>query len=399
MKKIGLRILFIVLAVLAGLTAFAYPVALAVMALFIFLAVKVDLFIKGKGQASKRPSMPKEQKQKNSKQKQLKSSKRLDVRDDRLVPMTRLDEIMTTQNYAVLDVETTGLDPTTERIIEIAILKIVNGEPTAKYQTLVDPGKKVPSHVTELTGITTEQVKNEKSYQTMCEEIVNFLGFLPVVAHNSLFDARFVSAAFTYFGFDRTIRHIDTIALAKQAFPDAPNYKLATLIPFLNLSDHDQTHRAMDDVYCTQRLFELCKQTIHAKNVLSSEIREASSAIDSISGTKTTVDVFLAYEQAEAAVQAATEKDAASAETIFGTDGKYLEKAFSRAIYEVIDKDFEREKKAIQKLKTRKAMLSHVEKYKTLFSSNADKLMQSQNRKVAEHEKELLRICDMIAPE
>ena len=334
----------------------------------------------------------------SSKRKKLKAGKRIEVPDNHLRPINSQEEILATETYAVLDVETTGLDPATDRIIEIAILKVEDGEPVAKYETLVDPGMAIPPKITKLTGITTDQVRSGKSYQAMCEEVSDFLGSNPIVAHNSVFDARFVSAGLTFFGLDRVFRHIDTVSLAKKAFPDAPNYKLATLIPYLNLTDHEQTHRAMDDVTCTYRLFERCKQTIHANNVLSAELHKASAAVKSLEDSISSVDIFLAYEKAASAIALATEKDVDSAKIVFGTDGQYLENAFSRPITEAINRDFEREKKAIQKLKTRRAILSHIETYKTLFNSNADKLTKRQKKLVIDHEQELIRICDMIAP-
>ena len=331
--------------------------------------------------------------------KKLKPGKRLNVFDNRLTQINDIEQILSLQDYVVLDVETTGLDPAAERIIEIAALKVEGGIPTGRYETLVDPGKKLPPNITELTGLTTEQVRAGKQYQTMVEETESFVGSLPIIAHNSSFDAKFLSAAFVYFGRYGDFTHIDTVALAKKAFPEMPNYKLATLIQQLQLSDHPQTHRAMDDVECTQKLFDRCRGVLRAKASISGELRQAENALSALGNAKTTVDVFLAYEQASTAIESAKNKDPESTALLFGDDGKYLEKYFSRPVSEAIDRDYEQEKKAVQKLKTRRAILSHIEKYKTVFDTNAEKLTDAQKRKLSEREKELLHICDMIAPE
>ena len=128
--------------------------------------------------------------------KKLKPGKRLNVFDNRLTQINDIDQILSLQDYVVLDVETTGLDPAAERIIEVAALKVEGGAPTGRYETLVDPGKKLPPKITELTGLTTEQVRAGKQYQTMVEETEAFVGSLPIVAHNSSFDAKFLTAAF-----------------------------------------------------------------------------------------------------------------------------------------------------------------------------------------------------------
>lgn len=329
--------------------------------------------------------------------KQPKPNKRLDVYDGRLEQIKDQDEIMSLSDYVVLDVETTGLDTSAERIVEIAAKRYENGELIGTYETLVDPGKKLPPQITNLTGITSEQVSGGKSYHTMVNEVEKILGDLPIVAHNSQFDTEFLSAAFVFCGRYGAFRHVDTVALARKAFPGLPNYKLDTLIQELRLSDHPQTHRAMDDVDCTCRLFDLCRGMIRAKGTIAGPLRKVKKSLSSLDGATTAVDVFLAYEQAEDAIGKAKEKDAEAAALIFG--GDYLEKSFSGKIYSMIDREYEAERKAIQKLKTRRAILSHIEKYKTVFETNREKLTDAQSRRIAERAQELLRICDMIAPE
>lgn len=328
--------------------------------------------------------------------KQPKPNKRLDVYDGRLKPITDLGAILALQDYVVLDVETTGLDSAAERIVEVAAKRYRGGQLDGTYDTLVDPGKKLPPLITNLTGITNDQIAGGKPYHAMVDELEAFLGDLPVVAHNSQFDTEFLSAAFVFCGRYGAFRHVDTVPLARKAFPGLENYKLATLIRELRLSDKPQTHRAMDDVECTDKLFDLCRGMLRAKGALTGPLRKAKKALSSLDEAHTPVDVFLAYEMAESAVAKAWEKDPEAAAIMFPED--YLQNNFSEKIYSVIDWGYEAERKAIQKLKTRRAILSHIEKYRTVFDTNGDKLTDGQKRRVEERAQELLRICDMIAP-
>ena len=206
-----------------------------------------------------------------------------------------------------------------------------------------------------------------------------------------------LSAAFVFCGRYGAFRHVDTVALARKAFPGLQNYKLATLIQELRLSDHPQTHRAMDDVECTDKLFDLDRGMLRAKGALAGPLRKAKKALSALDEATTPVDVFLAYEMAESAVVKAKEKDPEAAALMFPDD--YLRANFSEKIVSVIDREYEAERKAIQKLKTRRAILSHIEKYKTVFETNREKLTDAQKQKIAERAQELLRICGMIAPE
>ena len=155
-------------------------------------------------------------------------------------------EILDVDDYIVLDTETTGLNAQEERIIEVAAIRVQNGITTGRYSTFVNPGKKVPEKITKLTGITNEQAKSGKQYAVMAHELSVFMGDLPMVAHNSNFDAKFVEIAFRVDGIRKKINHIDTIPMAREAFPNMENYKLATLIPALHLANGPRR-------YCTRR--------------------------------------------------------------------------------------------------------------------------------------------------
>jgi DNA polymerase III epsilon subunit family exonuclease len=165
-------------------------------------------------------------------------------------------------SYVVLDVETTGLSADQDRIVEIGILKVVDGQETDKYEEFINIHSKISKRITNLTGITQGQVDSGKEEALVAHEVSLFIQDLPVVAHNAPFDSRFVSAMFSRQQIYQPFKYVNTVPMAKRAFPELPNYKLETLIQKLHLADHEQTHRAMDDVYCTRNLYEKIKASL-----------------------------------------------------------------------------------------------------------------------------------------
>ena len=163
------------------------------------------------------------------------------------------------EEYIVIDVETTGLSPDDDRIIEVAAVKCENDRIVDSFHSLINPGRRIPSNVTKLTGIKNADVAGAPDMDTVAPELSEFIDNLPLVAHNANFDIKFIANAFKRAGVSKGMLYIDTLVLARNAFPDMPNHKLSTLINELGLLDHEQEHRAMSDVEATQRLYTACK--------------------------------------------------------------------------------------------------------------------------------------------
>lgn len=159
------------------------------------------------------------------------------------------------KDYVILDVETTGFSSKTEKIIEIALQKVANGEPTDKFTSLVNPGKALPARIVALTGITDAMLENAPNFSGIAKDVKQFIGNSIVLAHNAVFDLGFLNEAFRQCGIKSSFQYLDTIKIAKMAYPGLPNYKLETLISKLDLAEK-QSHRAMDDVQCTLKLYQ-----------------------------------------------------------------------------------------------------------------------------------------------
>jgi len=172
-----------------------------------------------------------------------------------------LEESLQVGDYVVVDVETTGLHPETDEIIEVAAIRCIGGKFEA-FQTLVFPRNRIPEYVTQLTGIRNIDVMNAPQIKKVAPKLLDFIRDLPIVAHNAPFDVKFIAAAFETIGANIDMRYIDTVPLARLAYPGLQNYKLATLIDALKLIQGKQQHRAESDATATLRLFELCQREI-----------------------------------------------------------------------------------------------------------------------------------------
>lgn len=160
-------------------------------------------------------------------------------------------------NYVALDLETTGLDPAADRIIEIAAVRFRRDEsghyfPEERYSTFVNPGIPVPPKVTELTGITTEMLAEGRDTKTALAELHAFLGNDPICAHNAFFDLGFLRyeayriTEYTEAKLKFNPVVIDSLQMARSFLPELRRYNLQEVANHLNipLAKH---HRAVDD--------------------------------------------------------------------------------------------------------------------------------------------------------
>lgn len=157
--------------------------------------------------------------------------------------------------FAVIDIETTGGSPVTEKITEIAIyihdgLTIVD-----EYVTLVNPEVTIPYFITGLTGITNEMVADAPRFYEIARKIVEMTEDRIFVAHNVSFDYSFIRQEFRTLGYDFTRKTLDTIRLARQVVPGLPSYSLGKLCASMGIPLNNR-HRAGGDALATVRLLE-----------------------------------------------------------------------------------------------------------------------------------------------
>jgi DNA polymerase III subunit epsilon len=161
--------------------------------------------------------------------------------------------------YAIIDIETTGLSPVNEKIIEIAIYLHDGEKITDSYTTLVNPERYISAHITHLTGITNEMAENAPRFWEIAKDIVTLTENRIFVAHNASFDYNFIRSEFKSLGYNFSLNRLCTVKLSRKIIPGFKSYSLGNLCNSLNIQVTDR-HRAMGDAFATVKLFELLLQ-------------------------------------------------------------------------------------------------------------------------------------------
>jgi len=159
------------------------------------------------------------------------------------------------EKYAVIDVETTGLSPKTERLTEIVIIILEDGKIKEEYSTLINPEKKVPYRITQLTGINTQMVQDAPHFYEIAKKVVEITEGCTFVAHNASFDYRFIQAEFARYGFEYQRKMLDTVKLSRKLLPGFRSYSLGKLTAQLGIQIKDR-HRALGDALATVELLQ-----------------------------------------------------------------------------------------------------------------------------------------------
>lgn len=164
--------------------------------------------------------------------------------------------------YAVVDVETTGLSPKTEKITEIAIY-IHDGEQVVdEFTTLVNPEKNIPFQITRLTGINNKMVKDAPKFYEIAKKIVELTEGKILVGHHVSFDYNFVRSEFKSLGYDFNRKTLCTVKLARKLIPGKRSYGLGKLCKELDIQITDR-HRAHGDALATAKVLELLLSIDH----------------------------------------------------------------------------------------------------------------------------------------
>lgn len=158
-----------------------------------------------------------------------------------------------------LDLETTGLDPTQDAIIEIGAVRFRDDRVEDEFQTLVNPGLTIPPFIEQLTGINNAMVANAPRIQEVLGDLGAFVGDDPILGQNVSFDTAFLAE----FGLFRTNETLDTYDLASVLLPAAGRYSLTGLASALNIPV-SRSHRALEDANTARlvlhRLFQLAAE-------------------------------------------------------------------------------------------------------------------------------------------
>ena len=168
------------------------------------------------------------------------------------------------KDYVVLDLETTGLDPKKDKIIEIGAVRVRDGEPVAIYEQMVQPGRELGERVTQITGITQEMLEGAPYIEEVLPAFLEFLGEDVLIGHRVLFDYSFVKKAAVNAKYTFEKQGIDTLKLARVCLPELPSKRLPELCAHYGITY--QAHRASQDAQATHELYRrLCDGFSYAR--------------------------------------------------------------------------------------------------------------------------------------
>ena len=165
--------------------------------------------------------------------------------DDRIAVHGRGDAPLE-EDIVCFDIETTGLNVTREEITEIGAVVLRNGEVRERFQTFVDPGRKLPQEIIGLTGITDEMLKGAPKPAEALRAFLDFVDGRTLAAHNAEFDIGFIREGCRKSGYDFDPTFIDSLILAQNLLPGLGKYKLDIVADHLDLPTFNH-HRASDD--------------------------------------------------------------------------------------------------------------------------------------------------------
>ena len=172
-------------------------------------------------------------------------------------------------NLAFVDIETTGSNFERDRITEVAIITLQDGKST-RFETLLDPQVFIPSGITALTGISSQLVKGQPTFEEIASELFKELDDKIFIAHNARFDYGFLKAAFKRVGIDFKPRVICTVKLSRLLFPEQKRHNLDTIIQTHGLHC-EARHRAMGDADILLQFWNLCHRQF-GENQMSESI-------------------------------------------------------------------------------------------------------------------------------
>ncbi len=159
-------------------------------------------------------------------------------------------------SVVVLDFETTGLSPDQgDRAIEIGAVRIEEGRVTERFQSLMNPGRRISGFIESYTGITNKMLARAPSCKEVMHDFAGFIGGYDLVAHNASFDKRFLDAELQRIRCDYRGEFACSMLVARRLYPDAPNHKLETLVRLNRIEVNGDFHRALSDAEMTANLW------------------------------------------------------------------------------------------------------------------------------------------------
>lgn len=181
--------------------------------------------------------------------------------------------------YVSIDIETTGLDPTYDQIIEVAAVRFLRGKEVSRFQSLIKINDPLPKFIVDLTGITDDMLSQAPALSAVLPDFLDFVGESVLVGHNVNFDINFI-----YDNADQMLQRafcndfVDTLRISRRLFPDFPSHRLAVLISEFGIGDIVE-HRALADCLQTAACFEYMRRYVNDNGIDIAPIKKSYNAM------------------------------------------------------------------------------------------------------------------------
>lgn len=163
-------------------------------------------------------------------------------------------------SFVCFDIETTGLNPRTDKVIEIGAVKVKEKKIVGYFSELINPGVKLSPLITNLTGISDDMLKNAESEELVIQKFIDFAEDYVVIGHNILFDYSFIKTAAgkIHSGFEK--KGIDTLELCRKLHGNLKSRSLESMCRYYNINN-EHAHRAYEDAKATVMLYvNMCNE-------------------------------------------------------------------------------------------------------------------------------------------
>ncbi len=165
-----------------------------------------------------------------------------------------MEHLRKAENYICIDLETTGLNPKTDRIIEIGAAKVRDGKVAEVFETFVNPGRTLEERIVELTGISDEMLKDAPDIKEVLPKLLTFAGEDVLLGHSVLFDYSFIKKAAVNNKLTFERQGIDTLKIARRYLTELPSRSLDCLCNHYRIAH--KAHRALEDAKATCELYD-----------------------------------------------------------------------------------------------------------------------------------------------
>lgn len=169
------------------------------------------------------------------------------------------------ESITAIDIETTGLNSSSDRIIEVGAVKMVRGIETCRFSELINPGIPIPGKITELTGIRDSMLQTARDSKAVLQDFYVFIGTDCLIGHNILFDYGFLKQYYANVHMEFERSGIDTLRLSKRFHPEFASRSLSAMCRSYEITNRN-AHRAADDAQAAGELYVKLAERFYAEN-------------------------------------------------------------------------------------------------------------------------------------